>query len=189
VETTKQKGKRSEKKRGGTEANIQRDTSTIIGSYIASLHNDGSHPKLSVISSRDEIYMENAIGSRTRMPSMVSDVSAMFVAMTIFRAPGGVVSKIFACGEKGAQLRMKAKVAIHPPMQLRQYLGENEEKINKIKLRSTHRQYNPHKQSPIQTIFSHIRHHVKAARSILHMPIHRKRFSLEISGVILTCLE
>jgi hypothetical protein len=36
-------------------------------------------------------------GARTRMPSMVSDVSAMLVARTTLRAPGGVGSKIFAC--------------------------------------------------------------------------------------------
>ena len=31
------------------------------------------------------------------MPSIVRLVSAMFVAMTTLRAPGGVFSKIFAC--------------------------------------------------------------------------------------------
>ena len=34
---------------------------------------------------------------RTRMPSMVRLVSAMLVAMTTLRAPGGVGSKILAC--------------------------------------------------------------------------------------------
>lgn len=31
------------------------------------------------------------------MPSIVREVSAMLVAMTTFRAPGGVGSKILAC--------------------------------------------------------------------------------------------
>ena len=36
------------------------------------------------------------------MPSMVIDVSAMFVAMTTLRAPGGAGSKILVCISDGS---------------------------------------------------------------------------------------
>ena len=46
--------------------------------------------------------LQKPVSMTKQMPSMVSDVSAMFVPMTTLRASGGVGSKILACCSEGS---------------------------------------------------------------------------------------
>ena len=46
--------------------------------------------------------LQKPVSITKQIPSIVSDVSAMFVPSTTLRAPGGVFSKILACCSDGS---------------------------------------------------------------------------------------